>query len=53
MRKVGTVEPEITSPYTMNIIGDFNIQGDSQLLQTYWERLGIQVIAHFTGNGNV
>jgi nitrogenase molybdenum-iron protein alpha/beta subunit len=49
--KVGTLEPTITSPYTMNFIGDFNIQGDTQLLNTCWERLGIQVIAHFTGNG--
>ena len=32
--KVGTLEPEITSEYTMNFIGDFNIQGDTQLLQT-------------------
>ena len=48
--KVNTLDKEITSPYTMNIIGDFNIQGDTQLLQTYWDRLGIQVIAHFTGN---
>ncbi len=50
--KVGTVEPEIKSPYTMNFIGDYNIQGDTQLLQQYWDRLGIQVIAHFTGNAN-
>jgi vanadium-dependent nitrogenase alpha chain len=48
--KVGTLEKEITSPYTMNFIGDYNIQGDTQLLQQYWDRLGIQVIAHFTGN---
>ena len=32
--KVETLEKEITSPYTMNFIGDFNIQGDTQLLQT-------------------
>jgi len=50
--KVGTIEPEITSQYTMNFIGDYNIQGDTQLLQTYWDRLGIQVISHFTGNAN-
>ncbi len=31
--KVGTVEPVITSKYTMNFIGDYNIQGDTQLLQ--------------------
>ncbi len=49
--KVGTMEPEITSEYTMNFIGDFNIQGDTQLLQTYWDRLGIQVIAHGYRNG--
>jgi vanadium-dependent nitrogenase alpha chain len=48
--KVGTIEKDITSPYTMNFIGDYNIQGDTQLLQQYWDRLGIQVIAHFTGN---
>jgi nitrogenase molybdenum-iron protein alpha chain len=49
--KVGTLETPITSEYTMNFIGDFNIQGDTQLLQQYWDKLGIQVIAHFTGNG--
>ncbi len=50
--KVGTIEPEITSEYTMNFIGDYNIQGDTFLLQQYWDALGIQVIAHFTGNAN-
>ncbi len=48
--KVGTKEPEIVSPYTINFIGDYNIQGDTYLLQEYWEKLGIQVISHFTGN---
>ncbi|MGE4560253.1 MAG: nitrogenase component 1, partial [Desulfobulbus sp.] len=36
--KVGTLEPEITSPYTINFIGDYNIQGDTFLLQEYWDR---------------
>lgn len=49
--KVGTFEKEITSPYTINLIGDYNIQGDSYVLSDYFDRLGIQVIAHFTGNG--
>ena len=48
--KVGQVEPEITSEYTINVIGDYNIQGDTFMLQQYWDKLGIQVIAHFTGN---
>ncbi len=48
--KVGTYEQKIWSPYTINIIGDYNIQGDSELLSSYMAELGIQVIAHFTGN---
>ncbi|WP_225895933.1 nitrogenase vanadium-iron protein, alpha chain [Dendronalium phyllosphericum] len=49
--KVGTLEPEITSPYTINVIGDYNIQGDTFVLERYMEKMGIQIIAHFTGNG--
>jgi len=49
--KVGTYEPEIKSEYTVNIIGDYNIQGDTFVMNDYLERMGIQVIAHFTGNG--
>lgn len=48
--KVGTLEPEIKSEYTINVIGDYNIQGDSYVLQKYLDKMGIQVIAHFTGN---
>ncbi len=50
-QKVGTFEPEIHSPYTINFIGDYNIQGDTFVLEKYLEKLGIQIIAHFTGNG--
>ena len=49
--KVGTLEPEITSPYTINVIGDYNIQGDTFVLERYMEKMGVQIIAHFTGNG--
>lgn len=48
--KVGTFEPEIHSDYTVNMIGDYNIQGDSVILSDYFHRMGIQVVAHFTGN---
>ena len=49
--KVGTYELEITSPYTINVIGDYNIQGDTFVLEKYMEKMGIQIISHFTGNG--
>ena len=48
--KVGTVEPKITSKYTINLVGDYNIQGDAFILHDYMERMGIQVICDFTGN---
>jgi nitrogenase molybdenum-iron protein alpha chain len=48
--KVGTLEPEIWSDYTINFIGDYNIQGDTFVLADYFKRMGIQVICHFTGN---
>jgi nitrogenase molybdenum-iron protein alpha chain len=48
--KVGTFEPEIKSEYTINFIGDYNIQGDTFILEKYYKRLGIQILGHFTGN---
>jgi nitrogenase molybdenum-iron protein alpha chain len=48
--KVGTIEPEITSEYTINFIGDYNIQGDTFVLESYFKKLGIQIVGHFTGN---
>jgi nitrogenase molybdenum-iron protein alpha chain len=48
--KVGTLEPEIHSLYTINFIGDYNIQWDTAILQQYFDKMGIEVIAHFTGN---
>ncbi|HBE76209.1 MAG TPA: nitrogenase iron-iron protein, alpha chain [Firmicutes bacterium] len=51
-KKVGTLEPEITSPYTINYVGDYNIQGDQEIMMDYFHQMGIQVIASFTGNGS-
>ncbi len=50
--KVGTLEPEIHSPYTINFIGDYNIQGDTYVLEKYLKKMGIEIIAHFTGNAS-
>lgn len=50
--KVGTVEPEITSDYVINYVGEYNIQGDQEVMQDYFKRMGIQVLSTFTGNGS-
>lgn len=51
-QKVGTFEPKITSKYVINYVGDYNIQGDSEVMVDYFKRMGIQVLSTFTGNGS-
>ena len=51
-QKVGTVEPKITSDYVINYVGEYNIQGDQDVMIDYFSRMGIQVLSTFTGNGS-
>lgn len=51
-QKVGTVEPTITSDYVINYVGEYNIQGDQEVMVDYFKRMGIQVLSTFTGNGS-
>ncbi|OAV72038.1 Nitrogenase iron-iron protein alpha chain [Bacteroidales bacterium Barb6] len=48
---VGTVEPEIYSKRVINYVGEYNIQGDQEIMKDYFHRMGIQVLSTFTGNG--
>ncbi len=49
-QKVGTKEPKIESDYVINYVGDYNIQGDAEIMCDYFHRMGIQVLSTFTGN---
>jgi nitrogenase molybdenum-cofactor synthesis protein NifE len=40
-------------PLSVNILGDFNIAGELWLIKSYFERIGIRVIATMTGDGRV
>jgi len=51
-QKVGNVEPEITSDHVINYVGEYNIQGDQEIMQDFFKRMGIQVLSTFTGNGS-
>jgi nitrogenase molybdenum-iron protein alpha chain len=51
-QKVGTFEPKIKSNYVINYVGEYNIQGDQELMVDYFSRMGIQVLSTFTGNGS-
>ncbi|MBP2666256.1 MAG: Fe-only nitrogenase FeFe protein subunit AnfD precursor [Firmicutes bacterium] len=51
-QKVGQVEPKITSDYVINYVGEYNIQGDQEVMLDFFKRMGIQVLSTFTGNGS-
>ena len=37
----------------VNIVGDFNVAGESWLIRSYLERMGVDVVAMLTGDGRV
>ena len=47
---VGTTEPPATTPYDINLIGEYNIDGDLWLLKEYFNEIGINVLCTFTGD---
>lgn len=48
---VGTVEPEYTTPYDINLIGEYNIAGELWGVLPLFKKLGIRVLAQITGDG--
>ncbi len=51
-QKVGNIEPTITGKHLINYVGDYNIQGDVEIMLDYFKRMGITVLSTFTGNGS-
>ena len=50
---IGTGDTSAISPYSVNLMGDFNIAGESWVIRGYLERMGIEVVATITGDGRV
>ena len=50
---VGTGSTEGISKYSINIMGDFNIAGETWLVRDYYRKMGIEVVASITGDGRV
>ncbi len=48
---IGTVEPERTTPYDVNIIGEYNVAGELWQVKPLLERLGMRVLASISGDG--
>ena len=50
---VGTGSTESIGKYSLNILGDFNIAGETWLIRDYYKKMGIEVVASITGDGRV
>lgn len=47
---VGTAEPEYTTPYDINLIGEYNIAGELWGVLPLLEKVGIRVLSKITGD---
>ena len=50
---VGTKEPEETTPFDINLIGEYNVTGDMWQYTPLLEELGIRVLSTLSGDGRV
>lgn len=50
---VGTLPTEGISPYSVNLLGEFNIAGEAWMIREYFARIGIEVVSTITGDGRV
>jgi nitrogenase molybdenum-cofactor synthesis protein NifE len=50
---VGTSAESKTDEFSINILGDFNIAGETWIIRKYYEEMGVRVISCITGDGRV
>jgi len=49
-RVIGSAEPGTVAPLAVNLVGEYNIAGDQDLIEPLLERAGFRVHARLTGN---
>ena len=50
---VGTGSTAGISKHSINILGDFNLAGETWMIRDYYKRMGVDVVATITGDGRV
>ena len=48
---VGTAGTKDVGKFSINILGDFNIAGETWMIRDYYRRMGVEVVATITGDG--
>lgn len=52
-RLVGMADTAGISPFSINILGDFNLAGELWMIREYYQRMGVEVVANITGDGRI
>jgi nitrogenase molybdenum-cofactor synthesis protein NifE len=50
---VGTGDTSDIPPISVNVLGDFNLAGEIWIINEYFRRMGVNVVANVTGDGRV
>jgi nitrogenase molybdenum-cofactor synthesis protein NifE len=50
---IGTVDASAVGPLSINLLGDFNVAGESWIIKEYFARMGVEVVSVLTGDGRV
>lgn len=50
---VGTGDVANISPHSINILGEFNLAGETWILRDYYKRMGIEVVSCITGDSRI
>jgi nitrogenase molybdenum-cofactor synthesis protein NifE len=53
MQIIGKGDISGISPASLNILGDFNVAGETWQIKDYYRRIGIEVVSTITGDGRV
>jgi nitrogenase molybdenum-cofactor synthesis protein NifE len=50
---IGTGNIDAVGPHSINLMGDFNVAGESWIIKDYFARMGVEVVSVLTGDGRV
>ena len=50
---IGTADASTVGPLSINLLGDFNVAGESWIIKDYFARMGVEVVSVLTGDGRV
>ena len=50
---IGTGDTSNIGPHSINILGEFNLAGETWILRDYYKRMGIEVVSCLTGDSRI